>query len=176
MELTTKLSPNFTLGEMLRSATADAMQRRDVDKYNEQYNPPQAVVDALTNLCVKTLQPISNYTKDKYPNSYIKISSGFRCAWVNKAIGGATSSQHKKGEAADTDLIVDGVERNDLYVKCLQEMEREGLLVFDQIILEFGSTLNPSWVHISCKLNGPQRSIVLRKAQGKPYEIYQLFK
>jgi len=176
MDLTTKLSPNFTLDEMLRSSTADAMQRRDVAKYNEQYNPPQAVIDALTNLCVKTLQPISDYTKHKYPNSYIKVSSGYRCAWVNKAIGGAALSQHKKGEAADTDLIVDGVERNDLYVKCLQEMERDGLLVFDQIILEFGSTLKPSWVHISCKLSGEQRSIVLRKAQGKPYEVYPLFK
>jgi peptidoglycan hydrolase-like protein with peptidoglycan-binding domain len=37
----------------------------------------------------------------------VTINSGYRCAKHNKAVGGATSSNHAKGKAAD--IVVDGV-------------------------------------------------------------------
>lgn len=169
-----QLTANFTLEELLKSGTADAVKKRSIDKYNLQYSPPESIVNALKALCEKTLQPLRDYCKALYPNSYIRVSSGYRCEWVNTAIKGAKSSQHKKGQAADIDLIVDGVERNDLLVKAIQQMNTA--LNFDQLILEFGaSPLNPSWVHISYNNEGAQRRTVLRKADGKPYVNYPLF-
>jgi zinc D-Ala-D-Ala carboxypeptidase len=174
MDLTTKLSPNFTLGEMLRSATADGVKKRMPDVYEKQYNPPQIIIDALKALCENTLQPIVDYAKIKYPNNKVamRVSSGYRSKWVNDSVGSNDNSQHPKGEAADTDLIIDGKERNDLYVGILIEMQEQGLLVFDQLILEYNTPLNPSWVHISYDLQGKQRGIVLFKAEGKPYVNY----
>lgn len=169
-----QLTKNFSLAEMLKSSTADGIKRRDIAKYNLQYSPPESIIKSLKALCEKTLQPLRDYCAALYPNSYIRVSSGYRCEWVNTAIKGAKNSQHKKGQAADIDLIVDGVERNDLLVLAIKKMNTA--LNFDQIILEFGeSALNPSWIHISYNNEGANRRTVLRKADGQPYVNYNLF-
>jgi len=38
----------------------------------------------------------------------VRITSGYRCENHNRAVGGATYSQHRKGTAAD--FVVDGIE------------------------------------------------------------------
>lgn len=169
MELTTKLTENFTLGEMLRSATADK------HGITEQYTPPKEVVDALTTLCQKVLQPLRNYVYQKY-GAIIKVNSGYRCPRVNALQPKASkTSQHMQGEAADIILMVNGVVHNDLLVEALIEKLGKGEIPFDQVIWEYGaSAKNPAWVHISYDMQGKQRGVQLRPKGGK-YITYNLF-
>lgn len=80
-----QLTKNFTLAEMLRSQTATR------NNIKEQFNPPKSVIDNLTLLCENVLQPL----RDNICKA-ISVSSGYRNPKVNKAIGGATNSQHLK--------------------------------------------------------------------------------
>lgn len=38
-------------------------------------------------------------------NNCLIVSSGYRCTRLNKAIGGVSSSQHQKGEAAAINFV-----------------------------------------------------------------------
>jgi len=75
----------------------------------------------------------------------IGISSFYRSAQLNKAIGGAKkNSQHIKGQAIDIDADMFGGITNSEIFNWLKENVQ-----FDQLIWEFGNKLNPAWVHIS---------------------------
>ncbi len=126
-----KLSPNFSLEEMLESQTA---RRKGIA---EQFTPPPEVVTNLKALCKNILQPLRDTL-----GGPIKISSGYRCPRLNKAIGGAKNSQHMAGEAADIQGI--GMTNKQLFNKIKQLG-----LPFDQMIWEFGNDQNPAWVHVS---------------------------
>lgn len=140
----TQLSPNFTLHELLRSQTAT---RRD---FIEQFNPPETVIDSLVVLCKKLLEPI----RQLY-GAPITISSGYRCPRLNKAVGGASNSQHMTGEAADIDF---GTREENLKLfQLIQEWQQRGFIEFDQCINEYDG----AWVHVSYKRIGKNRKQVL---------------
>ena len=92
-----KLSNSFSLSEMLKSNTAN---RKGIE---EQYKPSKEVIDNLTRLCKKVLQPIRDSLEMP-----VRVTSGYRCKELNKAIGGSSKSQHVKGEAADIELWIRG--------------------------------------------------------------------
>lgn len=91
----------------------------------------------------------------------IFVNSGFRSKKVNKAIGGASTSQHTKGEAADITT-----KDNKKLFECIRDN-----CEFDQLIWEFGTAKSPAWVHVSLKRNGKNRKEVLisKKINGKTY-------
>lgn len=128
------LSLSFTLEELLRSPTATRLG------YTEQFTPTQDIIDNLKILCEKILQPLRNKI-----NLPLNISSGYRCLRDNKAIGGANTSQHTKGQAADVELLILGVNNN---FRLAQEVLRNKI-IFDQMILEFGTWEKPAWIHLS---------------------------
>lgn len=72
----------------------------------------------------------------------IIVNSGYRGAALNKLVGGASSSQHCKGEAAD----IVASNRND-NAKLFNYIKEN--LPFDQLIWEKGDNSNPSWIHVS---------------------------
>ena len=121
------LTKNFFLHEMLSSQTASRMG------FKEQFEPSKAVVVHLQTLCENILQPLRDATR-----SPVTVSSGYRCLRVNSAIGGATSSQHLTGHAADIQDFKNG---NEFLLRKIVELR----LPFDQIINEF----NFDWVHVS---------------------------
>jgi zinc D-Ala-D-Ala carboxypeptidase len=127
-----KLSSHFTLEEMLESQTA---RRKGIA---EQFTPPPEAVTNLKALCKNILEPLREAI-----GKPIKISSGYRCPRLNKAIGGAKNSQHLVGEAADIQGL-EGVSNKQLFNKIKQLG-----LPFDQMIWEFGNDQNPAWVHVS---------------------------
>lgn len=140
-----KLSPRLTLGEMLRSQTAERRQINNDIADEEHLKNMIALANAI-------FEPIrSHYNVPIIPNS------GYRSPQLNEAIGGSQNSQHSTGEAID--LEVAGVSTYDL-AKWVEEN-----LNFDQLILEGWypgeSSGHDGWVHISYKRNGPQRGQVL---------------
>ena len=118
-----KLTAHFTLAEMTASQTA---ARQGIDN-----TPGEREIAALKTLCAEVLEPVRAHF-----DRPVIVSSGYRSPAVNRAIGGASSSQHCKGEAAD--FTVPGVDVLDL----AQWMHRN--LQYDQLIYEFGR-----WVHVS---------------------------
>lgn len=96
-------------------------------------NTPNAdQVECLRALAENVLQPLRDAL-----GKPITVTSGFRSQRVNSAVGGATTSQHLRGEAAD--IKVEGMAP----LKVAQTIVRLGL-PFDQVINEFNS-----WVHVS---------------------------
>jgi zinc D-Ala-D-Ala carboxypeptidase len=77
---------------------------------------------------------------------------------VNKAIGGSSTSQHCLGQAAD--LKFKG--GNDVLFNWLKENTD-----FDQLIWEFGTDEEPSWVHISYSSRHRKQILKAIKHNGK---------
>jgi zinc D-Ala-D-Ala carboxypeptidase len=124
-----RLSPHFTLGEMCKSQTA---LRMGLDN-----DPDEPALDALTTLCVEALEPIREHF-----GRPVWVNSGYRSPNVNRAIGGMSTSQHCKGEAAD--IEVPGLDNEELYLWAADNID------FDQLILEYYTGEESSgWVHVS---------------------------
>lgn len=144
-----QLSKNFSLEEFVKSPTAI---RKNINNV-----PTQRNIDNLTNLCFFILQPL----RDKI-GSTIDVVSGFRNPALNKAVGGAKDSSHLRGEAADIELWINGVEETQKLFFKIIEMN----LPFDTLIWEFGDKNKPAWVHVSYVV-GSARRRVLRAYKAK---------
>ena len=136
-----QLTKNFTLQEMTVSQTAT---RHGLD--NEPSGPE---ISELLGLCTGVLQP----ARDEFGS--ITVSSGFRGKELNTKIGGATTSQHCKGQAAD--IWASRVDRYALAKWIAENTE------FDQLILEGFTRDNPKvgWVHVSHRKDGKNRKEIL---------------
>lgn len=126
------LSKNFTLAELTKTSTGIPN------------NPTAIEIERLKLLCEKVLQPL----RDAF-GAPIIVNSGYRSKQVNKAVGGAASSQHMKGEAVD--ITAGSKERNKRLFEILKTME------FDQLIDERGY----SWIHVSYTVCKPNRRQIL---------------
>ena len=123
----------FTIQELTKSATAT---RLGID------NTPDAVVRYnLIALIEQVLDPLREAW-----GAPIIVTSGYRCERLNKAVGGATNSQHRKGEAADIRTLSDSRADNMRLLRLLLRMK----LPFDQVIAEYVDAQGrPDWIHIS---------------------------
>lgn len=138
-----QLSTNFTLAEMTKSDTAT---RKGIDN-----TPTQAQLANLKLLCEKVLEPVRQHYKKP-----VKVTSGFRCVKLNKAIGGSGTSQHCEGMAADFTVV--GVSN----LEVCQWIQTN--LKFDQLIYEFGES---GWAHCSYDTTPRQEVISAKKIGGK---------
>ncbi|MEZ4463747.1 MAG: D-Ala-D-Ala carboxypeptidase family metallohydrolase [bacterium] len=143
-----KLSEHFTLSEFTVSQTAS--------RYGYDNTPGEEEIAALRALCLNVLEPIR--TQFGVP---ITISSGYRSLKVNKKVGGSSSSQHIKGEAADVQVW--GYDPNTVF----NWIAFYSGLDFDQVIQEFGS-----WVHVSFTQRRPNRRMALRARKSGGSTIY----
>lgn len=76
----------------------------------------------------------------------IGITSFYRCAKLNKAVGGSANSQHCMGQAMDLDMDrIPGARATNAFLF----HQIRGSLLFDQLIWEFGTDSFPDWVHVS---------------------------
>ncbi len=125
-----KISDHITYTEAIHSNTA---KRRGIDN-----TPSEAQVEAMKLLAEKIFEPLREWV-----GGPIKVNSFFRSEALNEAIGGASSSQHCKGQAIDIDDVY-GRRSNAEMFNYIRE-----ILDFDQLIWEFGTDMNPNWVHVS---------------------------
>jgi hypothetical protein len=151
-----QLSKNLSLAEVTRSESA---KRNGISNM-----PTPEHIENFKLLAEKVFQPIREHFAVP-----IHISSGYRSAALNKAIGGASSSQHCSGEAIDIDMDGTTITNAQVFNYIKDNLE------FDQLIWEFGTDKNPDWVHVSYESKGKQRKQILKayKAEGatkyKPY-------
>ena len=138
-----QLSKNLSLAEVTRSETA---KRRGISNM-----PTDAHIANFKLLAENVFQPIREHF-----GVPIHISSGYRSAALNKAIGGAASSQHCSGEAIDIDMDGTSVTNAQIFNYIKDNLE------FDQLIWEFGTDANPDWVHVSYESTGKQRKQILK--------------
>ena len=145
-----QLSEKLSLAEVVRSETA---KRKGVSNM-----PTPEHIENFKKLAENIFQPIR-----KHFGKPIHISSGYRSAALNKAIGGAASSQHCKGEAIDIDMDGTSITNKQVFDFIKEHLN------FDQLIWEFGTASNPDWVHVSYNSTGKQRKQVLKaiKQGGK---------
>ena len=126
----------FTLDELAHSNVA---RTKRIDN-----TPNEQQKKALVALVDNVLDPL----RDLFGKPVL-VSSGFRSNDLNRAVGGAATSQHMKGEAAD---IYTGTKEGN---KKLFELIRDNL-PFDQLIDENDF----SWVHVSFKEIGNRKQIL----------------
>ena len=138
------LSPHFTLGELTRSATAQA---RGIDN-----TPTPQHVTNLRHLAA-TLEKVRALLG--HP---VLISSGYRSPELNAAVGGSSTSDHANGLAADLTCPKFGTAE----AVCVAIMDSG--IAFDQLIFEQGAT---DWVHLGI---GPRmRRQVLSWSRDRGY-------
>jgi hypothetical protein len=126
------ITKDFTLEELTHSATADRLKIAN--------KPTDCELNSLLALCRNILQPI----RDKYGKPII-VSSGFRCAKLNKAVGGSKTSQHVKGEAADIHTVSDTKASNKALFGLIVKMIQKDQITVGQLINEY----DYNWIHIS---------------------------
>jgi zinc D-Ala-D-Ala carboxypeptidase len=132
-----RLSKNFPMNELLTTSTGLANIPSEREK------------TALLYLANYLLQPI----RDKFGK--VTITSGFRSADVNSAIGGSPYSQHRKGEAADFETVAPLGEVYEWLVK-------DSKLAFGQAILESKHSAN--WIHLSLvRMEGKNQEALVYK-------------
>jgi uncharacterized protein YcbK (DUF882 family) len=136
----------FTIRELTKSATAE---RKGINN-----DPSIQVVKNLTALIEKVLDPL----REAYGKPII-VTSGYRCERLNRAVGGAASSQHVKGEAADIRSVQDTPEENKKLFDLIVKMK----LPFDQLINEYGY----DWVHVSFGARHRRQKLKAVRKNGK---------
>ncbi|OEZ68179.1 peptidase M15 [Janthinobacterium sp. HH103] len=133
------LSPHFGLAELVASQVAT---RQGIDNA-----PAPAIVANLTRLAA-LLEQVRALV-----GAPIAISSGYRSPALNKAVGGAASSAHVLGLAAD-------ISTAKLAPKALALLIRQSDIAFDQLIYE------GTWVHIALSASAPRRQVLTAKFAG----------
>lgn len=116
--------------------------------------PNEKELRAMKLLAEKMFEPLR-----KWYGKSIQITSFFRSAKINKAIGGSTTSQHSFGQAIDIDTVSDNKKLFD-YIK--------DNLPFDQLIWEYGNDNAPDWVHVSySEIHNRKQVLRATKSGGK---------
>lgn len=130
----------FTMKEMTKSSTAE--------KLGFINKPLQSDIDNLDELVTKVLDPLREAW-----GKPIRVTSGYRCPRLNKAVGGVENSQHMKGQAADIQpLQYKEIDNFIEFVRnwCLHND-------FDQCIIERSKT--GKWIHISWRKENRRKKL-----------------
>lgn len=132
---------NFTYEEFFASSIAEA---KGIDNVPDDVS----VYDAIEYLAVNVLQPVREHF-----GKPIYVSSGYRCPKLNKAVGGATTSHHLTGAAADIRFNRSEKELHDSDIFSYIANS----LPFTELIAE---GIPSGWVHVAlAKGRGEERAI-----------------
>lgn len=133
------LSEHFVLGEFTRS------------KYPEVYNIPSHV--AIENL--KRLCGWLEVLRDRVGGPIV-INSGYRSPQLNKKVGGAPTSNHLTGCAAD--IRTSGYEQAIVYAAILINYAKESQQEFDELLIE-KNRYGAVWLHFAVRFKDNRRKV-----------------
>ena len=149
-----KLTEHVTYAEATKSFTAKRLGIENIPDEDQLFN--------MIVLSTEVFEPLRKWVKGP-----IKINSFFRSEALNKAIGGASSSQHCQGRAMDLDDVYGHKTNAEMFDFITTHLD------FDQIIWEFGDDNNPDWVHVSYVSKEENRRNVLRAVKENGKTIYK---
>ena len=137
-----RLSEHFTLAELTKTSVK-------IDNV-----PSQEQVNNLKRLC-GWLEKLRKRWNDIYGegDDPIIINSGFRSPEVNKAVGGATLSNHLTGCAVDIRCI--GIEQALRYAAILLDISDLNNEDFDELLIE--QKAHVIWIHFAVRPFGNRR-------------------
>ena len=141
----------FTISEMIASDTAKA---KGIDN-----SPTTAVRANLVALIETLLDPLREAWK-----SPIKVTSGYRCGILNRAVWGSTTSAHLYGCAADIVPINGKIAEFKAFCRKYFDVRRP---LFDQVILEDNG--KSEWVHIGLKTRDGRKRGQLMEYKNNRY-------
>ena len=143
-----KLSEHFTLGEMCKTNA----KLENV--------PNEEQVNNLKRLC-KWLEKLRKRWNDLYGegDDPIIINSGFRSPEVNRAVSGATMSNHLTGCAVDIRCI--GMEQALRYASILLDISDMSREDFDELLIEQKRSV--VWIHFAVRPWGNRRRIDFKR-------------
>ena len=141
----------FTISELIASDTAKA---KGID------NSPTTEVRAnLVTLVNTLLDPLREAWK-----SPIKVTSGYRCGLLNKAVKGSSTSAHLHGCAADIVPINGKIAEFKAFCRDYFGNRRH---LYDQVILEDNG--KSEWVHIGLKTKDGRKRGQLMECKNNRY-------
>ena len=145
-----RISEHITYAEAIHSNTA---KRKKIDNTP---NPTQ--IAAMATTAEMVFEPLRSWV-----GGPIKVNSFFRSPSLNEAIGGVSSSQHCKGQAIDLDDVYGYKSNAEMFMYIRENLD------FDQLIWEFGTDMNPNWIHVSYVNDEDNRNKCLKayKENGK---------
>ena len=138
----TRLTPHFTLGELCKTKT------------KIENVPNEEQVENLKRVC-RWLEQLRRRWNNLYGegDDPIVINSGFRSPEVNKAVGGATMSNHLTGCAVDIRRV--GIEQALRYAAILLDISDLNKEDFDELLIEQKKSV--VWIHFAVKPTGNRR-------------------
>ena len=138
------LSPHFKLGEFTRS------------NYPEVYNVPNhEAIENLKRLCT-WLEVLRERAGQP-----IVINSGYRSPQLNRKVGGAATSNHLSGCAAD--IRTSGYEQAIAYAAILLAYAKESEQVFDELLIE-KNRYGAVWRHFAVRPKDNRRKVAFLNA------------
>ena len=139
-----RLSVNFSLRELCKTKTG-------IENV-----PNEEQVNNLKRVC-GWLEKLRKRWNDLYGDGDdpIIINSGFRSAAVNKAVGGAPTSNHLTGCAVD--IRVAGLEQLLRYAVILLDISDESGEDFDELLLERNGAV--MWLHFAVRPKENRRRV-----------------
>lgn len=141
------LTFNFTLKEFINSETATK------NGYSEQWNPGAEIINNLTALAENVAEPI----RKKFGSFSPTVA--YRCTRTNKAVGGASNSEHLFGKAFDETFVKDG---KNISREVFDWIIAGGLLKWSKLILEFPDKNGvPRWLHIGYDRNNLSKQVLV---------------
>ena len=155
MDADMHLAPNFTLREMART------EHRDLAEENLRH-----AYEYLSSL--RLTAAMLQVVRDHFDRPVV-VHSGFRCPALNTAVGGSSSSQHLRGEAADFHVV--GFDLVQVWTWIWKKSD----IPFGQLILEGVVAGEPSWVHLSLgeplRLRSKSRQVFTWDAANGYYRV-----
>lgn len=142
MNSNANLSEHFVLGEMTKS-----------NSHPEVYNiPSHEAIANLKRVCgwLEVLRERSG--------GPIRINSGYRSPQLNKKVGGAPTSNHLTGCAAD--IRVDNMKQLIRYAAILLDYADESKQDFDELLIE-KNRYGAIWLHFAVRPKDNRRKIMI---------------
>ena len=143
-----RLSEHFSLRELCKTKTGIENVPNE-----EQVNNLKRVCRWLEELRLRYNLHKKEKIKNKDEEEPIIINSGFRSAEVNRAVGGAPTSNHLTGCAVDIRCI--GIEQALRYAALLLDIADLNKEDYDELLIEQKSCTY--WIHFAVKPKGNRR-------------------
>ena len=150
MDKNIKLSEHMTLGELIKTSV----------KTPDGNNPSRVAIENLRHICENWLEELRysyNTLYEKAPEELpLVITSGYRSEAVNKAVGGAATSNHLEGCAVD--IRVDNFEQLIRFASILLDISDGTKQNFDELYIERNKA-GRYWIHFAVRPKDNRRKM-----------------